>query len=116
VSAAAALRDVVTQRVRLSSHVANAAALLLAYGAHAMPPRPNFTGDSLVEETEVNHLTSMLPTARYESEVAKGPRYTWRVLEKLVLKFQQAVDDRILTAHAAGYSTTAGDLITDLVP
>ena len=52
--------------------------------------------------------------ARYEREA--GGLYTWRVVEKLLLGLEQAVVEQITVAHAAGYSTTAGDLIRDLGP
>jgi hypothetical protein len=125
VSAGSALGDVVRRDAQLDSHVANAAALLLVYGAHVFAgPHPEFTGDSPVEKAQVRQLKSMLDPdfARYTHELVTGPGglpnifYSWRVLEKFLLRFQQAVDDQIVAAHAAGYSTTAGDLIDDVIP
>jgi len=40
----------------------------------------------------------------------------WTALEKRLLGFEQAVADQVLRSHAAGFSTTTGDLMHDLLP
>jgi hypothetical protein len=124
VSAAAALQDAVSADVRLDPRVSDAAAQLLVFGKYTVEPAPKFGVDptsptKTSDQKNLGLLEKMLSSdvKRYRDEQQSSPVVSkWTALEKRLLGFEQAVADQVLRSHAAGFSTTAGDLLHDLIP
>jgi hypothetical protein len=116
VSVAEGLGDAVNGQVRLDSRVSDAAAQLLVSAETFLPPGPTFAGDRQTDRQSVRRLEQMLAPdmKRYRDE--NGSISTWSALERRVLGVEQAVADQILGSDAAGFSTTWGDLLNDLLP
>jgi hypothetical protein len=121
VSATAELQDAVTSGVGLDPRVSDAAAQLLVLDQNTVPPAPNFGVDPssetpISDRANLKKLDAMLSPGikRYEASGLVFSR--WTALEKQLLGFEQALADQILRSHAAGFSTSTGDLLHDLVP
>jgi len=118
----AALERAVESGVRLDAGVADAAALVLWQALRARPPAPTFqvdpSGSTPISDSKtIPRLEKMLSPEieRYEATLPHE-HATWTKLEKRLLAFEQTVADQVLSSPAAGFSTTTGDLLNDLLP
>ena len=121
VSASAALPDAVSSGVSLDPGVADAAAQLLVLSERTLGRGPTFAVDpssstAISDGTNLALLRKMLSPELERYEAAPMVLAKWTALEKRLLGFEQAVADQVLRSHAAGFSTTTGDLMHDLLP
>jgi len=117
-SASAALQDAVLSGAPLDPRVADTTAYLLAmlpirpgrgptFGVSANTPKSDAKDISLLQKMLSPEL------GRYEQT---APYAKWTKFEKQLLDVEHAVADQVLRSHAAGFSTTPGDLMHDLLP
>jgi hypothetical protein len=118
----AALERAVESGVQLDATVADAVALLLWQARRAEPPAPTFAVDPSSntrrsDSRTIPKLEKMLsPQIERDEATLPHEHATWTKLEKRLLAFEQTVSDQVLGGRAAGFSTTTGDLLDDLLP
>jgi len=121
VSASAELHDAVASGRPLDRGVEDATAELMVLSASAVGNAPSFGSDggghTQNSDTESIATLEKMLSPHLERDKADAPDFVaWTLLEKQVLALEQAVADQVLHSHAEGFSTSAKDLLHDLMP
>lgn len=115
-SASAALQDAVQNGAPLDSRVADTMAQLLALLPDGRGPSFGKSANTPISDSKNIPLLRKMLSPELERYEQTAPYAKWTAVEKQLLDVEQAVADQVLRGHAAGFSTTPGDLVHDLMP
>jgi len=106
--------------ITLNRHASNNAAAVLITAANPYRsggPRPSFKGQAPDEMRAVGRLRAYIQPSFLEFRpVYGGGSGAPRDIEYRLLAFEQEIAAEVLAGHVAGYSTSARDLLRDLIP